>query len=55
MELIAEAIVFLLWSVFFVVTAMGVVVEYRRSKGNQRSTQRLGDDDPVYLVELHDA
>ena len=58
MEFFADAIVFSLWSLFFAATAMGGVVEYRRSHGSPRKSIQspLKDKDPVYLIEpqLHD-
>ncbi len=60
MQLLADTIVLLLWSIFFVATFLGVYDEYRRNKSrNSRSlanTQPMVDDDPVYLIEprLHD-
>lgn len=60
MEFLADAIVFLFWTLFFAATVLGVYDEYRRSK-DQRAQRHathgsLRDDDPVYLIEpqLHE-
>jgi len=54
MEVIADAIILLLWLLFFAATFLGVYDEYRRNQRKRArlsATSRLKDDDPVYIME----
>ena len=54
MEVLADAIILLLWLLFFAATFLGVYDEYRRNQHKRArlaAQARLKDDDPVYLME----
>ena len=50
----ADAIILLLWLLFFAATFLGVYDEYRRNqrkRARRSATSRLKDDDPVYIMK----
>lgn len=54
MEILADAIILLLWLLFFTATFLGVYDEYRRTKHKRAQvagSTHLNDDEPVYLME----
>ena len=55
MEVFADALILLLWLMFFVATAMGAYEEFRRGRAKREymlsNRPAMEDDDPVYLME----